>query len=193
MKRFFSYIGASLVAIAALSSCSKEIDNPSSEASNGIQFAITASSVDTKTSIDGFKTSWVANDKLDITHAIAGSTAYISDGSFSISEANLATNKFNGTLKSNLEEGSSYDWYALYPYNGKNYTYIGHSKGAIQNGNNSTAHLCETLCPLYGVAKNVNSSDPVSFDMQHLAAVVEITVTNETDADLTVKNVTFAS
>lgn len=194
MKRFFSYIGASLVAIAALSSCSKEIDNPSNEASNGIQFAITASSVDTKTSIDGFKTSWVANDKLNITHAIAGSTTYITDGSFSISEANLATNKFNGTLKSNLEEGSSYDWYALYPYNnGKNYTYIGHSKGATQNGNNSTAHLCGTLCPLYGVAKNVNSSDPVSFDMQHLAAVVEITVTNETDADLTVKNITFAS
>lgn len=110
MKRFFSYIGASLVAIAALSSCSKEIDNPSNEASNGIQFAITASSVDTKTSIDGFKTSWVANDKLDITHAIAGSTTYITDGSFSISEANLATNKFNGTLKSNLEEGFSYDW-----------------------------------------------------------------------------------
>ena len=194
MKRFFSYIGASLVAIAALSSCSKEIDNPSSEASNGIQFAITASSVNTKTSIDGFKTSWVANDQLNITHAIAGSTAYITDGSFSISEANLATNKFNGTLKSNLEEGSSYDWYALYPYNnGRNYTYIGHSKGATQNGNNSTAHLCGTLCPLYGVAKNVNSSDPVSFDMQHLAAVVEITVTNETDADLTVKNITFAS
>lgn len=193
MKRFFSYIGASLVAIAALSSCSKEIDNPSNEASNGIQFAITASSVDTKTSIDGFKTSWVANDQLNITHAIAGSTTYITDGSFSISEADLATNKFNGTLKSNLEEGSSYDWYALYPYNGKNYTYIGHSKGAIQNGNNSTAHLCGTLCPLYGVAKNVNSSDPVSFDMQHLAAVVEITVTNETDAELTVKNITFAS
>lgn len=194
MKRFFSYIGASLVAIAALSSCSKEIDNPSSEASNGIQFAITASSVNTKTSIDGFKTSWVANDQLNITHAIAGSTTYITDGSFSISEADLATNKFNGTLKSNLEEGSSYDWYALYPYNkGKNYTYIGHSKGATQNGNNSTAHLCGTLCPLYGVAKNVNSSDPVSFDMQHLAAVVEITVTNETDADLTVKNITFAS
>lgn len=194
MKRFFSYIGASLVAIAALSSCNKEIENPSSEASNGIQFAVTASSVDTKTSIDGFKTSWVANDKLDITHAIAGSTEYITDGSFSISEDDLATNKFNGTLKSNLEEGSSYDWYALYPYNkGRNYTYIGHSKGATQNGNNSTAHLCGTLCPLYGVAKNVNSSDPVSFDMQHLAAVVEITVTNETDADLTVKNITFTS
>lgn len=193
MKRFFSYIGASLVAIAALSSCSKEIDNPSNEASNGIQFAITASSVDTKTSIDGFKTSWVANDKLDITHAIAGSTTYITDGSFSISEADLATNKFNGTLKSNLEEGSSYDWYALYPFTENDYTFIGHSKGAIQNGNNSTAHLCGTLCPLYGVAKNVNSSDPVSFDMQHLAAVVEITVTNETDADLTVKNITFAS
>lgn len=193
MKRFFSYIGASLVAIAALSSCSKEIDNPSNEASKGIQFAITASSVDTKTSIDGFKTSWVANDQLNITHAIAGSTAYITDGSFSISEDDLATNKFNGTLKSNLEEGSSYDWYALYPYTEKNYTYIGHSKGATQNGNNSTAHLCGTLCPLYGVAKNVNSSDPVSFDMQHLAAVVEITVTNETDADLTVKNITFAS
>lgn len=193
MKRFFSYIGASLVAIAALSSCSKEIDNPSNEASKGIQFAITASSVDTKTSIDGFKTSWVANDQLNITHAIAGSTAYITDGSFSISEANLATNKFNGTLKSNLEEGSSYDWYALYPFTEKDYTFIGHSKGAIQNGNNSTAHLCGTLCPLYGVAKNVNSSEPVSFDMQHLAAVVEITVTNETDADLTVKNITFAS
>ena len=122
------------------------------------------------------------------------STDYVNDGKFTITEENLETKKFNGTLKSELADNTTYDWYALYPKNDKgSFTYIGHSKGATQKGNNSTAHLCGSLCPLYGIAKDINSSDPVAFEMQHLAAVVEIDVTNTTDEDLIVSTVTLAS
>lgn len=118
----------------------------------------------------------------------------MNDGKFTITEENLETKKFNGTLKSELADNTAYDWYALYPKNDKgSFTYIGHSKGATQKGNNSTAHLCGSLCPLYGIAKDINSSDPVAFEMQHLAAVVEIDVTNTTDEDLIVSTVTLAS
>lgn len=201
MKRFFSYIGASLVAIAALSSCSKEIDNPSNEASNGIQFAITASSVDTKTSIDGFKTSWVANDAINLFHAKAGSTTYTSDGEFTIAAEDLEAKKFKGTLAAELT-AESYDWYAFYPYSKYNKTPAGSSQSDFgfttiggtsqtQTGNNSTAHLCGKPCPLYGVAKAVASDVAPSIVMNHLASIIEVNVTNNSGKDLTVNSVSF--
>lgn len=201
MKRFFSYIGASLVAIAALSSCSKEIDNPSNEASNGIQFAITASSVDTKTSIDGFKTSWVANDAINLFHAKAGSTTYTSDGEFTIANEDLEAKKFKGTLAAELT-AESYDWYAFYPYSKYNKTPAGSSQSDFgfttiggtsqtQTGNNSTAHLCGKPCPLYGIATAVASDVAPSIVMNHLASIVEVNVTNNSGEDLTVTSVSF--
>ncbi len=188
-------MGVSLAAIVTLASCNKEIENSTENIiGGGIPFELTASSVETKTAIDGFTTSWIANDALDITHAIAGTTDYVNDGKFTITEETLDAKKFNGTLKSELADDTAYDWYALYPKNDSgSFTYIGHSKGATQKGNNSTAHLCGSLCPLYGIAKNVNSSDPVAFEMLHLATVVEINVTNTTNEDLTVNTITLAS
>ena len=57
MKKYLSYLGASLVAIAALSSCNKDLTDPNEGIKGGIPFEITAASVDTKTSINGLKTS----------------------------------------------------------------------------------------------------------------------------------------
>lgn len=201
MKKYLSYFGASLVAIAALSSCNKELADPNEGIKGGIPFEITAASVDTKTAIDGFATSWVANDAINLFHAVAKSTIYTSDGEFTIANEDLEAKKFKGTLPAALEAGN-YDWYAIYPYNTKisspadqtdGYVYIGHSKGAIQNGYNSTAHLCKTLCPLYGVSKSVEATTPVSIEMKHLASVVEINVTNSNDVPLTVSSISFST
>ena len=43
MKKTFAYLGASLAAIAALSSCNKELSDPSESLKGGIPFEICAS------------------------------------------------------------------------------------------------------------------------------------------------------
>ena len=189
MKKYLSYLGASLVAIAAFYSCNKELTDPNEGIKGGIPFEITAASVDTKTAIDGVTTSWVAGDAINLFHAVAGTTTYKSDGQFTITAENLDSKKFTGTLASPLVAGN-YDWYAIYPYKEQisspgeqtdGFVYIGHSVAANQNGNNSKAHLCKTLCPLYGVSKSVEATKPVSLEMKHLTSVVEINVTNTND------------
>ena len=76
---------------------------------------------------------------------------------------------------------------------GDGWAYIGHKGGATQNGYNSKAHLAETLCPLYGVAKSIDASTPVSFKMKHIASVVKIVVTNESESPLIVNSITFTA
>lgn len=204
MKKTFAYLGASLAAIAALSSCNKELSDPSEGLNGGIPFEICASSDDTRTAIDGVSTKWVANDAINLFHSKAGSTTYtINDGEFTITSENLAANKFKGTLASALKAGN-YDWYAFYPYSSYNKTPAGSSSdnfayttiggtSQTQAGNNSTAHLCGNTCPLYGVATGVSSDITPSFEMNHLTSIVEVNVTNNSGNDLTVSSVSFTS
>ena len=201
MKKYLSCLGASLVAIAALSSCNKELTDPNEGIKGGIPFEITAASVDTKTAIDGFATSWVANDAINLFHTKAGSTTYTSDGEFTIANEDLEAKKFKGTLPAALEAGN-YDWYAFYPYSKYNKTPAGSSQSDFgfttiggtsqtQTGNNSTAHLCGKPCPLYGIATAVASDVAPSIVMNHLASIVEVNVTNNSGEDLTVTSVSF--
>lgn len=201
MKKYLSYLGASLVAIAAFYSCNKELTDPNEGIKGGIPFEITAASVDTKTAIDGFATSWVANDAINLFHAVAKSTIYTSDGEFTIANEDLEAKKFKGTLPAALEAGN-YDWYAFYPYSKYNKTPAGSSQSDFgfttiggtsqtQTGNNSTAHLCGKPCPLYGIATAVASDVAPSIVMNHLASIVEVNVTNNSGEDLTVTSVSF--
>ena len=201
MKKYLSCLGASLVAIAALSSCNKELTDPNEGIKGGIPFEITAASVDTRTSIDGVTTSWVAGDAINLFHAVAKSTIYTSDGEFTIAAEDLEAKKFKGTLAAALEAGS-YDWYAFYPYNSYNKTPAGSSKddfgyttiggtSQTQTGNSSTAHLCGKPCPLYGIATGVASNDAPSIKMNHLASIIEVNVTNNSGEELTVTSVSF--
>lgn len=201
MKRISFVFGAAMAAIFALTSCNKEISNPDEIIKDGIPFEISAASADTKTSNNGLATNWVAGDALNLFHAEAGSTTYISDGSFSIAEEDLDSKKFKGTLASPLEEGN-YDWYAFYPYSSYNKTPAGSSQSDFgfttiggtsqtQTGNNSTAHLCGKVCPLYGVAKSVASSATPGITMNHLTSIIEVNVTNNSGEDLSVSSVSF--
>lgn len=201
MKKYLSYLGASLVAIAALSSCNKDLTDPNEGIKGGIPFEITAESVDTKTSIDGLTTNWEAEDAINLFHAKAGSTTYTSDGEFTIANEDLEAKKFKGTLAAELT-AESYDWYAFYPYSKYNKTPAGSSQSDFgfttiggtsqtQTGNNSTAHLCGKPCPLYGIATAVASDVAPSIVMNHLASIVEVNVTNNSGEDLTVTSVSF--
>lgn len=206
MKRQILTLGAICAAAFTLTNCNKEIAEPKAPVTEGIPFEIVAATADTKTANDGLNTVWTTGDALNVFHAEAGSIDYGTNDQFTYTGAG---NKFTGKLTTGLEGGGKrYDWYALYPVNsnpagaiktpagsknGDGWAYIGHKGGATQNGYNSKAHLAKTLCPLYGVVKSVDASTPVSFNMKHIASVVKIVVTNESESPLTVNSVTFTA
>ena len=204
MKRQILTLGAICAAAFTLTNCNKEIAEPKAPETEGIPFEIVAATADTKTENTGLNTNWTTGDALNVFHAEAGSTVYGANDQFTYTGAD---NKFKGKLTTGLE-ADKYDWYALYPVNdnakyvittpagsktGDGWAYIGHKGGATQNGYNSTAHLAENLCPLYGVVKSIDASTPVSFNMKHIASVVKIVVTNESESPLTVTSVTFTA
>ena len=190
-----------------LSNCQKaqiEEVNPSAEA-NFELFASPAVTTDaatvTKTTNEGLATKWATDDQLNIFHAPAGSSAsYTNDGAFALKDA--ATGSFSGTV--GALDGGSYDWYAFYPYKDKivspknenaGYCYIGSRSDGTQSqtGDNNMLHICGDNYPLYGIAKNVASSDVPSIQMQHLSSVVKIVVTNSTDEALALTDVAFTA
>ncbi len=198
MKHSAFTLGAMLAATFALSSCNESLSPL--QPTEGVPFEI--STLLTKTSNDGLNTVWASGDAINLFHAEAGATTYISDGQFTVDDA--LTGVFSGTLASALEEGKSYDWYANYPYSSYQKTPAGISQstgayitvgGTSQThaGNDSKAHLAGSACPLYGVAKNVASNVKPAIEMKQLASVVAIKVTNTLEDALTVSSVSFTS
>lgn len=188
-----------------LTNCQKaqiEEVNPSPEA-NFELFASPAVATDaaiTRTTNDGLATKWATGDQINIFHAPAGSTDYTNDKAFTLKDA--ATGSFGGTV--GALDGGSYDWYAFYPYKDKivspknektGYCYIGSRADATQSqsGDNNMSHISGGNYPLYGIAKNVASSDVPSIQMQHLSSVVKIVVTNSTDEALALTDVAFTA
>ncbi len=197
MKHSAFTLGAMLAATFALSSCNESLSPL--QPTEGVPFEI--STLLTKTANDGLNTVWASGDAINLFHAEAGATTYISDGQFTVDD--VLTGVFSGTLASALEEGKSYDWYANYPYNSKittpaitsgynTWVTIG-GTSQTQTGNGSRAHLAGTACPLYGVAKSVASDVKPAIEMKQLASVVAIKVTNTLEDALTVSSVSFTS
>lgn len=193
-----------LAASLSLTNCTEKIEGPIAPATPaGIPFEISAD-ISTKTTNDGLVTNWAEGDAINLFHAVAGSTSYISDKNFTLD----ATRKgvFIGNLASPLDASKSYDWYAIYPYNknvttpaatNKGYIFLGQTatRGfrTIQEGNDSKAHLCGAALPLYGVAKGLASDVKPSIAMNNLASVVAVKVKNTTTEPLVVKSVSFTS
>lgn len=186
-----------------LTNCQKaqiEEVNPSPEA-NFELFASPAVATDaaiTRTTNDGLATKWATGDQINIFHAPAGLTTYTNDKAFTLKDA--ATGSFSGTV--GALDGGSYDWYAFYPYTSQITTPANTSAGwvvvggktpqaQIQNGNNSRTHLSGGACPLFGIAKAVESSAVPSIEMNHLTSIIKVQVTNNSSEDLKVENVSF--
>lgn len=205
MKKITYTLAAIFASAFALTSCTKEMTDPSKDIeSQGIPFEICASVSQTRTTTDNsWNTTWVAEDAINLFHAKAGTTTYESDGQFTVEDTE--SGKFKGKLTGALTADYSYDWYAFYPYKSQisspgqqtdGYTFIGHSGhsvAATQNGNNDRQHLGTTLCPLYGISKSLKASAPVAIEMQQLTSVVEIVVKNTTTEPLTVTSIAFST
>lgn len=185
----------------SITDCQKELVDQTTPASEP-NFELFAQPVTTKTSNDGLDTRWVAKDAINVFHAEAGSTAYDSDGRFTVKD--IETGRFDGTVSKSLSADKSYDWYAFYPYTSQittpdntasGYCYIGSRSDAsqTQTGDNNMYHICGSNYPLYGIAKNVNASDVPSIQMQHLTSVIKIVVTNSTEEELSLNSVSFTA
>ena len=180
----------------SITDCQKELVDQTTPASEP-NFELFAQPVTTKTANNGLDTKWVANDAINVFHAEAGSTAYDSDGRFTVKD--IETGRFDGTVSKSLSADKSYDWYAFYPYTSQITTPGDREVGWVtvggtsqtQTGNGSRAHLAGESCPLYGIASNVASDKVPSISMNHLTSVIKVSVTNNSGEDLTVSSVSF--
>lgn len=201
MRKSFVYAAGLMCLALSITDCQKELVDQTTPASEP-NFELFAQPVTTKTANNGLDTRWVAEDAINVFHAEAGSTLYVSDNQFTVKD--IETGLFDGTVSKSLSADKSYDWYAFYPYKDKivspknektGYCYIGSRSDATQSqtGDNNMLHISGGNYPLYGIAKNVASSDVPSIQMQHLSSVVKIVVTNSTDEALALTDVAFTA
>lgn len=191
MKKIFA-LATLLVAALALTNCSKEETVTPAVEKN---FTVYADLGATRTIADGYTTSWASGDAMNIWHAVAGETTYTHDGEFTLTDAELGA--FDGTV-TGVEEGTSYDWFAFYPYQSFNssktpaYTayYAIAAQTQQQTGDNNTTHTSNA--PLYGVVKGGSSVAP-EFSMKHLSSMLKIKVTNLVDEAISVKSIVVAT
>ncbi len=195
MRKSFIYAAGLMCLALSITDCQKELVDQTTPASEP-NFELFARPVTTKTANDGLDTKWVAEDAINVFHAEAGSTEYVSDGKFTVKD--IETGRFDGTVKT-LDADKSYDWYAFYPYTSQITTPGDREVGWVtvggtsqtQTGNGSRAHLAGESCPLYGIASNVASDKVPSISMNHLTSVIKVSVTNNSGEDLTVSSVSF--
>ena len=200
MRKTIFTLGLMLAAALSLTNCTKN-EEATFTPEVKVPFELYANMDDTRTTNDGIHTNWAANDEINVFHAVTGDIAYENNGSFSTVNGD---GKFKGTLSETLDAGSSYDWYAFYPYVSyietpanvsSGYTAIGSSYNGTQtqNGNDSMAHIAGDYYPLYGVAKNVAASAKPSITMSHASSLVEFVVKNGTGDDFVVESIAFTA
>ncbi len=184
MKKTVIFMSTVAVAAAALVSCNKEQKVINNVDPLGTPFEVVASSIDTKTANAGTSTTWLATDKINLIHAIHGSTTYYSDGAFTAKEDGASVG-FIGTLKAGSEptDGNTYDWFAVYPYKSAFTTPDGTKTVVFQStqtqtGKDSKAHLCGNVSPVAGNALDVEYDALPVLNMENLASVVKVHVTN---------------
>ena len=195
MKKSLFFAGLAAATLAFVG-CNKEADV---RGLDGVPVGIVLSNVDTRTVNDGMSTKWENGDALNVFYAVAGSTEYSANTKFEVDDA--AASHATGTAELTAE---AYDWYLLYPYSSYIQTPANTSNGYLtigsaSNGNqtqagpDSMAHLAGDNLPVYGVARNVAVEDVPVVSMRHVASVVAVNLTNDTDKPLTVSTVSFTA
>ena len=208
MKRIL-FFGLALTMSALLfTNCANEdwIPEPSDTEGEGnttvvpekkeVPFELTAAISQTKTQNDGTTIVWSADDSMNAFHAVSGTTTFIDDESIEVKDA--SKNLFGGMLAKALKDGYSYDWYVFYPYTeglaiveNKATITLGAAAGSsqTQTGKDSQAHVAGPAMPMVGFAMGVEAEKTPAVQMNHLASVIEVVVTNVVSPPLTVSEV----
>lgn len=202
MKKIISW-GMMLAAAFTLTNCAKEIDAPVQEPESvGYPFEIIASTVDTKTVNHGMSTKWVAEDQINLFHAVGDGEDYKNNGAFTVKD--VESGNFAGNLCEELDPQEEYDWYAIYPYSSyiktpgqqtNGYTYIGSRSDTPQSqtGVDNMNHIAGEKYPLYGKAVAVGAGVKPELTMYHASTLLQINVTNTLDEELSVENISFTA
>lgn len=162
-------------------------------------YASTAS----RTSNEGINTLWSEGDEINIFHLASGSDNYINDGRFALAKGSQNCFKGNLNNEGSLINGTSYDWFASYPYNaalaspdgeGAKFT-IGSlpTSHQTQTGNNSSAHMAGEYMPLVGKASAVAAAKAPSLTMKNVASMAKFVIINNFDEAITIKNIGFSA
>ena len=187
MKKHILFLAGLATSIVSFTSCSEEEAIYTPQVEKGTPFTVFASTAQSRTVNEGFKTNWEEGDQIQLSF---GETTI---------QAPFATAKADGEFIGSLTtaeldamgEGTN-NWVAVYPYKQGDLT-IDFPAVTTQAGYNSTAHLAGANCPLYGVATDVAANEIPSFSMKHMASVVEVKVVNAMDTTLVVENVAFSA
>lgn len=208
MKRALLYTSFAIALAFLFVSCEKESNSYTEDGvSKNSQFELIAKPLETKTANDGMDTKWVAEDAINVFHAKSGTTSYVSDGKYTISETNLTTNTFTGTVSDEtFDEEASYDWYMFYPYTSQIVTPANDSKGYVivgsdskssftqtQQGNNSKTHIAGSNYPLFGKIAGVAGNTTPKVSVKQACAFIEFNVKNESGSDLVVSDIEFTA
>lgn len=201
MKKLFLMMGVVFGALA-LTNCTNDIDESIAPETATKEFALTVSAGDqTRTTIEDFTTSWAAGDQINLFYGWTRNDSdnkhydylYASANNFTITAANLASKTFTGKVPSDFDETAAYSFYAVYPYNANlttpnngSTTIIVGQTTQTQVGHNNTAHLCGANAPLIGKTEATNTP---AITMNHLAAIMELNVTNASTEEFTIKSI----
>lgn len=200
MKKIFKTLGAMLIATLSLTNCMKEAQTGPDAGS--VSYTLYADlDADTKTVNDGLSTKWAENDSIAVFHAESGTSWFSSNIKFVLTDAQTGqfeTDAFEGEL------AQTNDWYVMYPYS--SYIVSPYNEGAgympvaskvagvqTQTGNDSMAHIAGPDYPMWGIAAGVESVDLPHVKMTHLSSLVEVEVTNNTNAPLVVNSVALTA
>ena len=191
MKKHIIKFAALMAAVTSIIACAKEEPtNNDAPALDGSEFTISLTPA-TKTANNGLNTVWVEGDKVNVFHAVAGTTNFVDDGAFEFTSGN----KFTGVLAEQLQAGTNYDWYVAYPYSEKTRSpktmRINIPADQYQSEDGSMAHLCGDLCPLAGKTASLPSSQEVTVSMKNLVTVMKIKVTNYEASPMSLNLVSF--
>ena len=168
--------------------------------SGGEEIELYANST-TRTTNDGTYTLWSDGDQINIFHKASGGNNYISDGIFTLQDS--AENRFKGNLSADgaLNSGTTYDWFASYPYkasltspSGEGATFIIGSPSTsyqTQVGNNNSNHIAGEYMPLVGGVMVVSADATPSITVKNVASMVEMIVQNNSDKEVSIKSISM--
>lgn len=192
MKNLFLSAGIIAASAFALASCSQDLTPAAPEQEKPVTYTLNVSAPETKTTVgDDWTVAWASGDAIT---AVVNSTA----ATFNYSSGNAFTTTDDLTL------GESNNWYLLYPSSNKfvsvnegyaystssNYYFNIPNKTNTQSAVGSKSHLGGQ--PLYGVGTSTGTG-AATVQMNHLASVIRINVTNSSSAAINVTKVKVAN
>ena len=163
------------------------------------KITITVNACDTKTSNNGVKTVWEEGDSISVFVNRTGNKTYGKNCKFIIKDVEKGL--FEGTVPETLDINSTYDWYAVYPFdpsatapnNTAGAYYPVGNESPVQQGLDNRAHLAGAKMTTWGTAKSVPGGERPSLTMHQLSSVIAVKVNNTSGSDVEISNVSIIS